>query len=172
MPQSSAGMREQGSRDSGWRKSRTARARKIFHSRCYGYRLARPGARAMRLTCRFAQNTIRENDAPVRGAKAEALTDEDDLRMDTALRRDRERHGRARPRRSVGKALPADVPAAGRHPGQRRPAAPAAAQRASADHGRDCRHRHRAVGYQGQGGRHARVQTAGRKCPRKSSASA
>src|SRR5439155_20177557 len=63
------------------------------------------------------------------------LADEGDLRLGGTVRRDRPRHGRARPCRGVGPALLPDVPAPRRHRRSCRPAPATAARRAAADHG-------------------------------------
>ena len=87
------------------------------------------------------------------------------LRVGRALRRNRSRHGRAGARGGVGPAVRADLAASRRDRGQRWSDAAGAARRAHAGHGGDRRHRHRAVGSEGQGGRAAGLAAARRREP-------
>ena len=91
---------------------------------------------------------------------------EADLRSGPHFRRSDQRHGPAGSHRDLGETVLADLAAARRNRRLGRHAGAAAAQPASADHGGDRRHRHRAVGPQGQGGQHACVPPARRHAHR------
>ena len=85
-----------------------------------------------------------------------------DLRPGPHIRRRGHRHGPARPHRDLAEAVFADLAASWRYRRVGRHAGAAAAHPSAADHGGDRRHRHRAVGPQGQGGGPAGVPAARR----------